>query len=258
MPTPSSNAQIKITRSPKAPLLVLDDFEVGTVATSCVTLHVSYRLPKHHTRQVSLIHKSMRSEHIEEPPATNQMNAARIPFCAFSKDSASTTHISSRLLQIPKPNKQSPPHHAGTVVELTKHRPITHHVGATHHRYPSMVIGDTLLKQQAVLTINSLPSLIDRLKQDLADIKCARTGDMNATPEKTERRPTMEEKELPIDANFFVAADVNANADKASDEETETQSSADLLTKPFFLSLLPLCSTRRYTRFTFFSIMLRL
>lgn len=41
----------------------------------------------------------------------------------------------------------------------------------------------------------------------------------------------MEEKELPIDANFFVAADVNANADKASDEETETQSSADLFTK---------------------------
>jgi hypothetical protein len=173
----------------------------------------------------------MRSEDIQEPPATNQLNASLVPFSTFLKDSVSTTQISSRLLQIPKPNKQSPPPHAGTVVELVKHRPITHHVGATHHRYPSTIIGDTLLKQQAILTINSLPSLIIRLKQDLADIKCARAGDMNATPKKTERRPTMEEREQPNDTNFFDAADDTVDTDEASEHETETQSNADLLAK---------------------------
>ena len=238
MPTPSSNARIKINRSPKAPLLVLDDFEVGTVAPSCVTLHVPYRLPKHHTRQVSLVHKSMRSEHIQEPPAINQLRASLVPFSVFLQDSASTTQISSRLLQTPKPNKQPAPPLAGTVVELAKQRPITHHVGATHHRYPSTSIGDTLLKQQAILTINSLPSLIDRLKQDLVYIKRIRTGNINATPKKAERKCSREQTS---DPNFFDAADYADAGDifdadqQASDQETasetETQSDVDLLAK---------------------------
>ena len=54
---------------------------------------------------------------------------------------------------------------------------------------------------------------------------------MNATPKKTEQRPTMEEREQPNDANFFDATDDTANADQASDEETETQSDVDLLAK---------------------------
>jgi hypothetical protein len=238
MPTPSSNARIKINRSPKAPLLVLDDFEVGTVAPTCVTLHVPYRLQNYHTHKASIIHKSMRSEHIQEPPATNQLNASLVPFSTFLKDSASTTRTNSRLLQTPKPNKQSPPPHTGTVVELAKHRPITHHVGATHHRYPSTSIGDTLLKQQAILTINSLPSLIDRLKQDLADIQCARAGNISATPKKTERKYSREQTS---DPNFFDAADYADAGDisdadqQASDQETasetETQSDLNFLSK---------------------------
>ena len=116
-------------------------------------------------------------------------------------------------------------------MELTKHRHMTHHVGATHNRYPATNIGDTLLKQQAILTINDLPSIIDRLKTDLAEIKCARTSDMHATPKETERKPTREEREQPNDANFFDATDDTANADRASDEETETQSDVDLLAK---------------------------
>ena len=56
------------------------------------------------------------------------------------------------------PKEQSPPQlrQAGTVVELSKHRPFAQHVGATHHRYPIDVVGDTLLRQQALLTINNL------------------------------------------------------------------------------------------------------
>ena len=41
----------------------------------------------------------------------------------------------------------------------------------------------------------------------------------------------MEEREQPNDANFFDATDDTANADQASDEETETQSKVDLLAK---------------------------
>ena len=233
MPNTHSNARVKINRSPKAPLLVLNDFEVGTVTPSFVTLHVPYSLPNYHTRQVSLIHMSMRSEHIQEPPATNQLNASIVPFSAFAKSSTITTYrnVTNRTPNTPKLNKQTPPPQSGTVVELAKHRPIAHHVGTTHHRYPSTVIGDTLLKQQAILTINDLPSIITRLKQDLAEIKSARTSDMHATPKKTERNPTMEEREQPNDANFFDATDDTANADRASDEKTETQSDVDLLAK---------------------------
>jgi hypothetical protein len=181
----------------------------------------------------------MRSENKQEPPTPNRLNASLVPFYTFLKDSVSTTQISSQLLQIPKPSKQSPPPHAGTVVELAKHRPITHHVGATHHRYPSTIIGDTLLKQQAILTINSLPSMIDRLKQELTEIKCTRARNISATPKKTEQK---DDGEKTSDANFFDAADSadatddNAEAeDLSSDQETasdtETQSSLDLLTK---------------------------
>jgi hypothetical protein len=182
----------------------------------------------------------MRSEYIQEPPATNQLNASLVPFSKFLEDSASTTHISSRLLQTKKPNKQSPPTQAGTVVELAKRRHITHHVGATHHRYPATSIGDTLLKQQAILTINSLPSQIDRLKQDIADIKCARAGDMNAKPKKTEQK---DDGEKTSDAKFYDATTDSVDdtvdnveaEDQSSDQEmasdTETQSSLDLLAK---------------------------
>ena len=126
------------------------------------------------------------------------------------------------------PSEQSHPPQARTVVELTKHRLITHHVGATHHQYPATIIGDTLLKQQTILTIINIPALIDRLKQDLADITCARASDMNATPKKTEQKDGRKTN----DTNVFdadVEADDTVDADETSEHETETQSNLDLL-----------------------------
>ena len=231
VPTNPSNTRLSIRRRPRTPLAISYNFEIDTIAPSFVDSHAHYRLPNHRTREKALLQTATRSEHVHETPVISQINAALIPFSAFSKDSASTTHINSRLQQTPKPNKQSPPPQTGTVVELAKHRPITHHVGATHHNYPATGIGDTLLKQQAILIINDLPSIITRLKQDLADIKQARAGDMNATPKKTEQRPTTKEREQPSDASYFDATDDTANGDQASDEETETQSDVDLLAK---------------------------
>ena len=49
-------------------------------------------------------------------------------------------------------------------------------MGATHHRYQIDVIGDTLLRQQALLTINNLPSMIARLRDDLGELTQARSG----------------------------------------------------------------------------------
>ena len=48
--------------------------------------------------------------------------------------------------------------------------------GATYHQYPTDVVGDTLLRQQALLTINNLPSMIARLRDDLGELTQARSG----------------------------------------------------------------------------------
>ena len=183
----------------------------------------------------------MCSEIIHRTPATFQLNATLVPFSATVGVARSPTLQVEEVAPVPiikKPHKQPPPPRAGTVVELAKHRPITHHIGATHHRYPSTSIGDTLLKQQVILTINNLPSLIDRLKQDLADIQCARAGNISATSKKAERNYS---REHTSDPNFFDAADYADAGDisdadqQASDQdtasETETQSDVDLLAK---------------------------
>ena len=68
------------------------------------------------------------------------------------------------------------PKKAGTAVELPKNRPIAEHVGASHHRYPIDVIGETLLKQGAILAVNNLPALINQLKEDLVDINNSRNN----------------------------------------------------------------------------------
>jgi len=241
MPTTSSNTQVSIKRRPRAPRAIVDNFEVDTIAPSFVTSHVPYHIFKRCPHQQTLVRSSMRSEQVYETPVISQINAALVPFSAFAKSSAPTTFktTNNRIPQTTKPSKQAHPPQHGTVVELAKHRPITHHVGAAHHRYPSTLIGDTLLKQQAILTINSLPSLIDRLKQDLTVIKRARTCNISATSKKTENTDNGEQAN---DANFFDATnsadagDIAEAEDQQSSEqetasETETQNDLDILSK---------------------------
>ena len=179
--------------------------------------------------QVSLTHKSMRSEHIQEHPPTNQLNAYLVPFSTFANNSKQTTCIAGMSQTEPHTrgltnNLPLAPPHAGTVVTLTKHCPIKHHVGATHHRYPATDIGDTLLKQQAIITINDIPSIITRLKHDLAEIKRTCAFNISATPKKTKRK----DGEKTSETNFFDASDdtAAADADKSSDPETETRATS--------------------------------
>ena len=129
-------------------------------------------------------------------PELYQINPSIVPFSSFQqpihKSEYAAVPFTPKTHTIPK-FKQ-----AGTVIELTKHSPIAEHVGASHHQYPTTAIGDTLLKQNAILTINNLPYLLNRLKEDIADItKTRNTVDSrNPTPPKIGRK-----KAEPIDVD---------------------------------------------------------
>ena len=95
-----------------------------------------------------------------------------------------TASESSTTPYTPSPHEHRHLPQAGTVLALSKHKPVAEHVGASHHQYPATVVGDTLLRQQSILTINSLPTLISRLKADIADIANATNSRVRPTPLK--------------------------------------------------------------------------
>ena len=109
------------------------------------------------------------------------------------------------VFQTPSRKHPATPHEhrnqpkAGTVLELSKHKPVAEHVGATHHQYPSTVVGEALLKQQALLTINSLPSLISRLKEDLEGISNARNGIASSKKSPGRKKEELADSEPIID-----------------------------------------------------------
>ena len=118
------------------------------------------------------------------------------PFSSFRQPAHASA--SSAVPFTPTAHSPPKPKPAGTVVELPKHRPIVEHVGATHHKYPATAVGDTLLKQQAILTINGLPSLIAQLKDDLADITMARSGMMAKKKESPKKREKKQSEPPPL------------------------------------------------------------
>ena len=124
-------------------------------------------------------------------PELYQINPSIVHFSSFQQP----THKSEQAAVpfTPKAHSAPNPKQAGTVIELTKHSPIAEHVGASHLKYPTTAIGDTLLKQNAILTINNLlPSLLNRLKEDITDItKTLNTvaNDRNQTPPKGRKKP---------------------------------------------------------------------
>jgi len=137
----------------------------------------------------------MKTTTVHLTPELYQLNPSIVPFSSLSHQSAAHASASSAVPFThspftPKAHSPPKPKQAGTVVELPKHRPIAEHVGATHHKYPATAVGDTLLKQQALLTINGLPSLIAQLKDDLADITMARSGmaKKKESPKKREKK----------------------------------------------------------------------
>jgi hypothetical protein len=120
-------------------------------------------------------------------------------------------------------------------VELTKHRPITQHIGATYHQYPHDKVGDTLLRQQAVLAINSIPGLIERLHQDISDIRTIRRQTTATPPQPPEDWHNAEEESHPSptantrDSND--AADIGDPPERQIDTAQRVRSLERLKTK---------------------------
>ena len=126
----------------------------------------------------------MKAASLPHTPEIFQLNPALVPFSSLHQSrhappSSATPYTPTLHEHLNQPQ-------AGTVLELPKHKPVAEHVGATYHQYPSTVVGETLLRQQAILTINSLPSLIARLKTDIADIANASNSRVRVTPPKQE------------------------------------------------------------------------
>jgi len=151
----------------------------------------------------------MKTASLPHTPEIFQLNPALVPFSSLHQSRHAPP--SSATPYTPSPHEHRSQPQAGTVLELSKQKPIAEHVGATHHQYPATVVGDTLLRQQALLTINSLPTLISRLKEDLADIAgMANPPKPRQTPPKPDEPDdqqsqgffdaTQEEDDLPLPA----------------------------------------------------------
>ena len=120
----------------------------------------------------------MKTTLVHPKPEIYQLDPSIVKFSTLQRErSAAATNTTEIAAVTYSPKEHSPPQlrQAGTLVELSKHRPLVQHVGATHHRYPIDVVGDTLLRQQALLTINNLPSIIARLKDDIGELTQARS-----------------------------------------------------------------------------------
>ena len=223
-----TNARFAVHRKPVAPRSASETTNAGTVAPSFATSYKPPCLPKYRTRAKNLQETSMRSRTAFGTPEVSQMNANTVSFATFR----STPIAQAKPAGPPHaPQAQDPPTSdgAGTRVELAKHRPIAQHIGATYHQYPSNKVGDTLLRQKAILTINSIPGLFDRLHQDLADIRTVRHTSGAATippnpPDDDEWQNT--EEELVPATN---AANEATEAGGASSTNTGERTNSDTL-----------------------------
>ena len=192
-----TNARFVVHRKPVTPRSASETTNAGTVAPSFATSYKPPCLPKYRTRAKNLQETSMRSRTAFGTPEINQMNANVVSFASIQ--STPTTH--TKPAGPPHaPHAQDPPtsEGAGTKVELIKHRPIAQHIGATYHQYPQNKVGDTLLRQQAILAINSIPGLIERLHQDISDIRTIRRSTTTTPPEQPDDWHNAEEEPLPV------------------------------------------------------------
>ena len=185
-------------RHPRPATSSRDDFQVGTLRPSYSTFAPNSPLPRHQLASQRLAHSSMKAASLPHTPELFQLNPALVPFSSLRQSHHPPASESSATPYTPTPHEHRNQPQAGTVLELSKHKPIAEHVGASHHQYPATVVGDTLLRQQAILTINSLPTLIARLKADIADI--ANATKPRLTPPKQEDQDQDEQPPAFFDA----------------------------------------------------------
>ena len=186
-----SNARLSKPSSPlKAPRSSVDQFEVGTHRPSYTAFSEATLVPRHRQKTKQLFDASMKATLVYPKPEIYQLDPSIVKFSSLQRATSATSTTETPAVPY-TPKEHSPPQlrQAGTVVELSKHRPFAQHVGATHHRYPIDVVGDTLLRQQALMTINNLPSIIARLKDDIGELTQARNGMAGMAPSRKKGTP---------------------------------------------------------------------
>ena len=218
-----SNARLSKPSSPlKAPRSAVDQFEVGTRRPSYTTFSETTLVPRHRQKTKQLFDASMKATLVYPKPEIYQLDPSIVKFSSLQRATSATSTTETPAVPY-TPKEHSPPQlrQAGTVVELSKHRPFAQHVGATHHRYPIDVVGDTLLRQQALLTINNLPSIIARLKDDIGELTQARNGMAGIAPPRKKGTPRVGSAAA---AAAGRAADALDDFDEEElDEETEKE-----------------------------------
>ena len=225
-----SNARLSKPSSPlKAPRSAVDQFEVSTRRPSYTTFSETTLVPRHRQKTKQLFDASMKATLVYPKPELFQLDPSIVKFSTLQRErsaaAASTATSTTETPAVPysTPKEHSPPQlrQAGTVVELSKHRPFAQHVGATHHRYPIDVVGDTLLRQQALLTINNLPSIIARLKDDIGELTQARSGMAGMAPSRKKGTP-------PITVKSAAAAAAGNALDDFDEEELDEETEKEI------------------------------
>ena len=222
-----SNARLSKPSTPlKAPRSAVDEFEVGTHRPSYTTFSETTLVPRHRQKTKQLFDASMKATLVYPKPEIYQLDPSIVPFSSIRQErsaaatrTASSTGETAAVPYSPKQHSPTQLGQAGTVVELAKHRPIAQHVGATYHQYPIDVVGDTLLRQQALLTINNLPSIIARLKDDLGELAQARNG-MAPAKKRTPPKAGSKKDKGDEDSALGVAPE---DDEEGVDEETENE-----------------------------------
>jgi hypothetical protein len=92
----------------------------------------------------------MKATLVSPKPEIYQLDPSIVKFSSLQRATSATSTATSTtetptVPYTPKEHTQPQLRQAGTIVELAKHRPIAQHVGATYHKYPTDVVGDTLL-----------------------------------------------------------------------------------------------------------------
>ena len=220
-----SNARLSKPSSPlKAPRSAVDEFEVGTRRPSYTTFSETTLVPRHRQKTKQLFDASMKATLVYPKPEIYQLDPSIVKFSTLQRATSAAATSTTETPAVPyTPKEHSPPQlrQAGTVVELSKHRPFAQHVGATHHRYPIDVVGDTLLRQQALLTINNLPSIIARLKDDIGELTQARNGMAGMAPSRKKGTP-------PITVKSAAAAAAGNALDDFDEEELDEETEKEI------------------------------
>ena len=218
-----SNARLSKPSSPlKAPRSAVDQFEVGTRRPSYTTFSETTLVPRHRQKTKQLFDASMKATLVYPKPEIYQLDPSIVKFSSLQRATSATSTTETPAVPY-TPKEHSPPQlrQAGTVVELSKHRPFAQHVGATHHRYPIDVVGGTLLRQQALMTINNLPSIIARLKDDIGELTQARNGMAGMAPSRKKGTP-------PITVKSAAAAAAGNALDDFDEEELDEETEKEI------------------------------